>query len=79
MSETWPLTRVPHEVPEIPQELAALSLSAMMLGLGERAPRFDEDPYADVYAHNWTRLLLRRMPVLCTGPAGLLTIGKVTL
>ncbi|AGS73955.1 hypothetical protein [Streptomyces collinus] len=79
MSQRWPLTRVPDDVPSIPEELASLSLSALMLALGTRDASFDQDPHADVLAHNWTRLLRRRFPVLCDGPGHVLTIGRRTV
>lgn len=76
MSAAWPLTRIPDDVPAIPREHASLGLSSLMLALGEpgRAD-FDKDPHADVFAHNVTRLLKARFPVLCDGPGHVLTIG----
>lgn len=65
-------------LPEIPEEAAEAGLKAMVLALAE-GPGLRDDPYAVAKAGNFDRLLFNKMPVLCSGPRGVLDIGKVTL
>lgn len=65
-------------LPELPDYAAEAGLSALLLALGQ-GPPLRSDPYAVAKAGNFDRLLFHRMPVLCAGPTGVLTIGQVTL
>lgn len=63
---------------DLPEDAAKAGLDALLLAIGQ-GPRLDRDPYAVAKAGNFDRLLFNKMPVLCSGPRGVLDISKVTL
>lgn len=62
-------------LPQIPAELAELTLPMLLWALGT-GPRLTEDPYADAKRANFDRLIFAKMPLLCSGPGGLLHIER---
>lgn len=63
---------------DLPEEAAKAGLDALLLAIGQ-GPPLARDPYAMGKAANFDRLLFNKMPVLCSGPRGVLDISKVTL
>jgi hypothetical protein len=61
-------------LPEIPQELATVSIDALLLAIGAGVP-LTTDPYAAAKITNYDRLLFAKMPILCDGPRRILTLG----
>lgn len=63
---------------DLPEDAAKAGLDALLLAIGQ-GPPLARDPYAMAKAANFDRLLFNKMPVLCSGPRGVLDISKVTL
>jgi hypothetical protein len=65
-------------LPELPAYAAEAGMSALLLAIGQ-GPSLLRDPHAMAKRANFDRLLFNKMPVLCSGPRGVLDISKVTL
>jgi hypothetical protein len=65
-------------LPELPPDAAEAGYNALLLALAQGAPLL-QDPYAMAKLANHDRLMFNKMPILCSGPRGVLDISKVTL